>query len=183
MSVKTPIYLKTSSPKKGKKLKLRDMLSGDMISPPLGDFRHRSHIGQSGENDVFGDVSFLKGQHDLLSTLKRSKEPEESGPPKPPRLHLEEPEEEPTYLTRKAPNFITADHRPPSPDPAPEAVGLQQATRLWVAGTHPHSGMTGEDTSSPMSELTTSESMFTFDLDLGPSILGDILKIMDNHKS
>nr|XP_009509087.1 PREDICTED: cdc42 effector protein 2 [Phalacrocorax carbo] len=50
MSTKVPIYLKRGS-RKGKKEKLRDILSSDMISPPLGDFRHtigppfRSHAG------------------------------------------------------------------------------------------------------------------------------------------
>uniref|UniRef100_A0AAY4C7E3 CRIB domain-containing protein n=1 Tax=Denticeps clupeoides TaxID=299321 RepID=A0AAY4C7E3_9TELE len=32
-------------------------LSVDMISPPLGDFRHTMHVGRGG--DVFGDTSFL----------------------------------------------------------------------------------------------------------------------------
>uniref|UniRef100_A0A8C5GMI5 Cdc42 effector protein 1-like n=1 Tax=Gouania willdenowi TaxID=441366 RepID=A0A8C5GMI5_GOUWI len=35
---------------------LRD-LTVDMISPPLGDFRHTMHVGRGG--DVFGDTSFL----------------------------------------------------------------------------------------------------------------------------
>lgn len=32
-------------------------LTLDMISPPLGDFRHTMHVGRGG--DVFGDTSFL----------------------------------------------------------------------------------------------------------------------------
>lgn len=32
-------------------------LTTDMISPPLGDFRHTMHVGRGG--DVFGDTSFL----------------------------------------------------------------------------------------------------------------------------
>ncbi|KAK1785703.1 hypothetical protein P4O66_019054 [Electrophorus voltai] len=32
-------------------------LSADMISPPLGDFRHTMHVGHGG--DIFGDTSFL----------------------------------------------------------------------------------------------------------------------------
>lgn len=32
-------------------------LTPDMISPPLGDFRHTMHVGRGG--DVFGDTSFL----------------------------------------------------------------------------------------------------------------------------
>lgn len=35
----------------------RVSLTTDMISPPLGDFRHTMHVGRKGE--VFGDTSFL----------------------------------------------------------------------------------------------------------------------------
>lgn len=65
MPAKTPIYLKTAH-KKGKKFRLRDVLSPDMISPPLGDFRHTIHIGREGQRDVFGDISFLQGNYELL---------------------------------------------------------------------------------------------------------------------
>ncbi|CAM2111382.1 cdc42 effector protein 3 [Lepidochelys kempii] len=66
MPAKTPIYLKAANNKKGKKFKLRDILSPDMISPPLGDFRHTIHIGKEGQHDVFGDISFLQGNYELL---------------------------------------------------------------------------------------------------------------------
>ncbi|NXF00023.1 BORG1 protein, partial [Menura novaehollandiae] len=65
MSTKVPIYLKRGS-RKGKKEKLRDILSSDMISPPLGDFRHTIHVGSGGEGDTFGDISFLQGKFHLL---------------------------------------------------------------------------------------------------------------------
>lgn len=67
MATKAPIYLKRRS-RKGKKEKLRDILSSDMISPPLGDFRHTIHIGSGGggEDDLFGDLSFLQGKFHLL---------------------------------------------------------------------------------------------------------------------
>ncbi|NXU19226.1 BORG1 protein, partial [Pardalotus punctatus] len=65
MATKVPIYLKRGS-RKGKKEKLRDILSSDMISPPLGDFRHTIHIGSGGERDTFGDISFLQGKFHLL---------------------------------------------------------------------------------------------------------------------
>lgn len=71
MPAKTPMYLKTTTPKKGKKLKLRDVLSGDMISPPLGDVRHSAHVGPEGEGDMFGDVGFLQGKMDMLPSLTR----------------------------------------------------------------------------------------------------------------
>ncbi|KAM4694946.1 cdc42 effector protein 3 [Discoglossus pictus] len=66
MPAKTPIYLKAGNNKKGKKFKLRDILSPDLISPPLGDFRHTIHIGKDGQHDVFGDISFLQGNYELL---------------------------------------------------------------------------------------------------------------------
>ncbi|MEE6475004.1 hypothetical protein FKM82_010574 [Ascaphus truei] len=66
MPAKTPIYLKAGNNKKGKKFKLRDILSSDLISPPLGDFRHTIHIGKDGQHDVFGDISFLQGNYELL---------------------------------------------------------------------------------------------------------------------
>nr|XP_032804480.1 protein transport protein SEC31-like isoform X2 [Petromyzon marinus] len=64
MPVKAPMYLKPGRTSKGKKAaRLRDILSGDMISPPLGDFRHVAHVGSSGgmgeRAAAFGDLSFL----------------------------------------------------------------------------------------------------------------------------
>uniref|UniRef100_A0A8C6TYQ4 CDC42 effector protein (Rho GTPase binding) 3 n=1 Tax=Neogobius melanostomus TaxID=47308 RepID=A0A8C6TYQ4_9GOBI len=50
MPAKAPIYLKPAPNKKGKKCRLRDILSPDMISPPLGDFH----------------ISFLQGNYELL---------------------------------------------------------------------------------------------------------------------
>ncbi|XP_051963598.1 cdc42 effector protein 2 [Xyrauchen texanus] len=72
MPAKTPMYLKTSTPKRGKKFKIRDILSGDMISPPLGDMRHSAHIGPEGTGDMFGDVGFLQGKLDMLPTLNQA---------------------------------------------------------------------------------------------------------------
>ncbi|XP_040263681.1 cdc42 effector protein 1 [Bufo bufo] len=37
-------------------------LTSEMISPPLGDFRHTMHVGRKGE--VFGDTSFLTHCHE-----------------------------------------------------------------------------------------------------------------------
>ncbi|XP_042323301.1 cdc42 effector protein 1 [Sceloporus undulatus] len=40
------------------KRRLKTELTPDMISPPLGDFRHTMHVGRGG--DAFGDTSFLR---------------------------------------------------------------------------------------------------------------------------
>lgn len=45
------------------KRRFKSELSVDMISPPLGDFRHTMHVGRGG--DVFGDTSFLSNYGSL----------------------------------------------------------------------------------------------------------------------
>uniref|UniRef100_A0A8C3BEU0 CRIB domain-containing protein n=1 Tax=Cairina moschata TaxID=8855 RepID=A0A8C3BEU0_CAIMO len=49
------------------KRRLKSELTPDMISPPLGDFRHTMHVGRGG--DVFGDTSFLSN-HGGAETAK-----------------------------------------------------------------------------------------------------------------
>lgn len=67
MPAKAPIYLKNAGGNKGNK-KLREILSTDMISAPLGDFRHTAHVGRGGSRDMFGDTSFIPNQ-DCLTTI------------------------------------------------------------------------------------------------------------------
>ncbi|XP_077718496.1 cdc42 effector protein 2 [Canis aureus] len=204
MSTKVPIYLKRGS-RKGKKEKLRDLLSSDMISPPLGDFRHTIHIGSGGGSDMFGDISFLQGKFHLLpGTVVEG--PEEDGsldlpfqftrtgtlcgrelpdgpspllknaislpviggpqaltlpttqaPPKPPRLHLEIPQ--------------------PSPHPSPQEAGSVDIWRIPEAGSV-HNGLTPElGAEEPF--LSHASSLLSLHVDLGPSILDDVLQIMD----
>ncbi|XP_075401547.1 cdc42 effector protein 2 [Tenrec ecaudatus] len=203
MSTKVPIYLKRSG-RKGKKEKLRDLLSSDMISPPLGDFRHTIHIGSGGGGDMFGDISFLQGKFHLLPGTE-GEGPEDSplelpfpfmrtatvcgqglpdgsspllknaislpviagpqaltlplaqAPPKPPRLHLETPQ--------------------PSP---PEAEGVD----LWRTpeASHAHNGLTPtSEASEPF--LSQASSLLSLHVDLGPSILDDVLQVMDQVPS
>lgn len=204
MSTKAPIYLKRSS-RKGKKEKLRDLLSSDMISPPLGDFRHTIHIGSGGGSDMFGDISFLQGKFHLLPGTA-VEGPEEDGtfnlpfqftrtatlcgrelpegpspllknaislpviggpqaltlpttqaPPKPPRLHLETPQ--------------------PSPQPSPQEAGSVDIWRIPEAGSA-RNGLTPESgTEEPF--LSHASSLLSLHVDLGPSILDDVLQIMD----
>uniref|UniRef100_A0A4W5K0M6 Zgc:154093 n=1 Tax=Hucho hucho TaxID=62062 RepID=A0A4W5K0M6_9TELE len=101
MPAKTPMYLKTTTPKRGKKLKLRDVLSSDMISPPLGDMRHSAHVGPEGEGDMFGDVGFLQGKMDMLPTLNGL-----------PRSHSMERQLEEAYpMNDKGSNHSCNNHR------------------------------------------------------------------------
>ncbi|XP_043931728.1 cdc42 effector protein 2 [Protopterus annectens] len=236
MSTKAPIYLKRGS-RKGKKEKLRDILSSDMISPPLGDFRHTIHIGSGGENDMFGDISFLQGKFHLLPTTisprnsqygmpfefgrtatisshQHMLQPENSSPllknaislpviggpqaltlpsaqapPKPPRLHLEDKAVHPASKP-KAPQDSRATE-------TQNSVMLTEKFNSYQANgsaEHKLQDFKIEETVSfpqnePSSEETAEEpflshagSLFSLHLDLGPSILDDVLQIMDKHQ-
>lgn len=304
MPAKTPMYLKTTTPKKGKKLKLRDVLSGDMISPPLGDVRHSAHVGPDGEDDMFGDVGFLQGKMNMLPSLSRTQNghsrshsverrldddlsakqdshsyayngyhyqhsstgllkstismpvfiAHEQAPPKPPRLHLDDPS--PPSLTSQQSNFH--HHQQPTETSHKQSNGhadnpsqlhptlslfengvvgrlasepcrdisLSPSIRRLVPSSGSLSegssedsmseicgpldvrrglsldsdaGLSNEDLRSERSEspctafqpaaltassgVSRSDSMAGLDLDLGPSILEDVLSIMDRYKT
>ncbi|XP_042337450.1 cdc42 effector protein 3-like [Plectropomus leopardus] len=296
MPAKTPMYLKTTTPKKGKRLRLRDILSGDMISPPLGDVRHSAHVGPEGEGDMFGDVGFLQGKMDMLPALSRTQDgrshsverrledtytsrqdahnyayngyhyqhtadgllkttismpvfiAHEQAPPKPPRLHLDDPS--PPSLPSQQNHFHP--HRQPADSSQKQAnnhadghsqlfengmvgrlasepcrdISLSPAIRRLVPSSGSFSevssedsmsetcgpldvrrglsldsdaGLSNEDLRSERSEspctafhptslmvssgVSRSDSMVGLDLDLGPSIMEDVLSIMDRYKT
>ncbi|KAM3615486.1 uncharacterized protein V6R79_002901 [Siganus canaliculatus] len=294
MPAKTPMYLKTTTPKKGKKLRLRDVLSGDMISPPLGDVRHSAHVGPEGEGDMFGDVGFLQGKMSMLPSLSRGQNgrshsverrgvddafgakqdshsyayngyhyqhsasgllkttismpvfiAHEQAPPKPPRLHLDDPsppllqnhfQQPPSQASHRhghAPGH--AHHPPPSfengvvgrmaSEPCRD-ISLSPTIHKLVPSSGSFSevssedsmsdscgppdvrrglsldsdaGLSNEDLRSDRSEspcapfqpagltappsVARSDSMAGLNLDLGPSILEDVLSIMDRYKT
>lgn len=182
-------------------------LTADMISPPLGDFRHTMHVGRGG--DVFGDTSFLSNHGGSGA----------SGTHRSPR----------SFLARKLQQVRRAGApprrvaSPPTPSPAPPAVSpiiknaislpqLNQATydSLVVgqlsfdaspaSSTDSHSGYgldSGFCTISRLPHqdkprereaglgpepptLRRSDSLLSFrlDLDLGPSLLSELLGVM-----
>lgn len=198
MSAKAPIYLKRGS-RRGKKEKLRDVLSSDMISPPLGDFRHTIHVGSGGCADMFGDVSFLQGKFHLLpggpeaataavpfafpraSTVCSHEAPSPllknavslpllggpraltllpaPAPPKPPRLHLEGREENGRDSTS-------------APPPQPCAAAAAAAN-----------GFAREAGGAETPFLSHAGSLLSLHVDLGPSILEDVLQVMEKHQA
>lgn len=292
MPAKTPMYLKTTTPKKGKKLKLRDVLSGDMISPPLGDVRHSAHVGPEGEGDMFGDVGFLQGKMDMLPSMSRPQNgharshsverqlgdgltdkddthsyayngyhyqhsssgllkntismpvfiAHEQAPPKPPRLHLDDPShhhQHPPGASLKLAGH-TDEQRRPHPtlalcengmvgrlasEPCRD-ISLSPAIRRLVPSSGSFSEGSSEDSMSETcgsldarrglsldsdaclsnedlrsersespctvfhpagltapSGVSRSDSLAGLNLDLGPSILEDVLNIMDRYKT
>ncbi|GCB83243.1 cdc42 effector protein 2 [Scyliorhinus torazame] len=246
MPAKTPMYLKTSTPKRGKKLRLRDVLSSDMISPPLGDFRHSAHIGRGGEGDMFGDISFLQGKYDVLPNLDRStsqstgqglddkcnyegtfnsgtggyptllknavslpafsgaqkSQEQEHAPPKPPRLHLEEGPGQRSLSVSCTTEWLHSSEEmfaiPTLSKAAGSSISLlaesNTSSECSVIGIGELDGKRASIFNSEMSlnngslfpsdaYLSRSESSLGLDLDLGPSILDDVLRIMDGYKT
>ncbi|XP_063001686.1 cdc42 effector protein 2 [Elgaria multicarinata webbii] len=218
-ATKAPIYLKRGS-RRGKKEKLRDILSSDMISPPLGDFRHTIHIGSGGENDMFGDISFLQGKFHLLPRSESNLASDGSGhyvvpfefsrtatisgyeappmeipspllknaislpvigglqaltlpsaqaPPKPPRLHLDD----------RAPPQATD---PPVLDPAHSGRTSEPLHAPNGKCAAPLNGFT-EGEKQDEAFLTHAGSLLSLHVDLGPSILDDVLQVMDKHQT
>ncbi|XP_072102166.1 cdc42 effector protein 2-like isoform X2 [Mobula birostris] len=190
MSAKPPVPLKWGS-HRGKK-KPREALSSEMISPPLGDFRHTIHIGSRGADDVFGDLSFLEGKLHLLpgrlSDLRPRPPPSSSAelgrtaslregdhlplspllqnavslpalggpraPPKPPRLHLDSKDSESREKEPAGRAETSGENRISKKVPAARAEAL----------------------------LPHAVSLLSLQLDLGPSILDDILEVMEQKK-
>lgn len=116
MPAKTPIYLKTPTDRKGRRLKLRDILSGDMISPPLGDVRHSAHVGPQGPGDMFGDVAFLQGNMNMLPSLNAPlNEPKHSSQALSPSQKLYPTISPPLWSTTSLPLLMAQEQAPPKP--------------------------------------------------------------------
>ncbi|XP_026963375.1 cdc42 effector protein 1 [Sagmatias obliquidens] len=182
-------------------------LTADMISPPLGDFRHTMHVGRGG--DVFGDTSFLSNHGGSSRGTHRS-----------PRSFLAKK----LQLVRRVGAPPRRMASPPAPSPAPPAISpiiknaislpqLNQAAydslvvgklsfdRSPATSTDGHSSYgldsgfctisrlprpekprdRDRDSSFPSEpELRRSDSLLSFrlDLDLGPSLLSELLGVM-----
>uniref|UniRef100_A0A8B9MZ48 CDC42 effector protein 4 n=1 Tax=Accipiter nisus TaxID=211598 RepID=A0A8B9MZ48_9AVES len=107
-----PILKQLVSNSAHSKRRSRADLTAEMISAPLGDFRHTMHVGRAG--DAFGDTSFL---------------------------------------TSKA------------GEPGPEVGEEPGASKPSLGAGMKHA-----------------ESIMSFHIDLGPSMLGDVLSIMDKEQ-
>lgn len=184
-------------------------LTADMISPPLGDFRHTMHVGRGG--DVFGDTSFLSNHGGSSGGTHRS-----------PRSFLAKKLQQVRRVGAPARRIAS----PPAASPAPPAVSpiiknaislpqLNQAaydslvvsklsfssSPAGSADDHSSYGLDSgfctisrvprpekpcdrdrdRDSSFPSEpELRRSDSLLSFrlDLDLGPSLLSELLGVM-----
>ncbi|XP_008273694.1 cdc42 effector protein 4 [Stegastes partitus] len=197
------------------KRRSRADLTAEMISAPLGDFRHTMHVGRGG--DAFGDTSFLS---------TRSGEP-----PKEPETKQGSPGPKPGLLSRTfrsskrsqsvnrgdkydynvvpsagssqfVKNAISLpylnDESAHRGHQLPKSVSSSPMKKLTEIESKPANGAAamatidaefdernfGELTDLPPSMpkgsgLKHAESMMSFHIDLGPSMLGDILSVME----
>ncbi|XP_042200888.1 cdc42 effector protein 1-like [Callorhinchus milii] len=192
---KFPVLKNLVSGSHGKR-RARPELTVDMISPPLGDFRHTMHVGRGG--DVFGDTSFLSqhggggrggegggqrvgGKASLLARAMRSvakspARPREHSPPRPPappppvspiiKNAVSLPHLANTHTcTQERLNFRSA------PTGLGEPYGLQSGFC-----TLPRYSRAEKPQEQP--PLPRPDSLLTFDLDLGPSMLSEVLEAM-----
>ncbi|KAK9533533.1 hypothetical protein VZT92_008645 [Zoarces viviparus] len=182
--------------------KHREVLSVNMISLPLADFRHISHIGNDAHTDSFGDLSFLKMGHNLLLQSSQSEQNlflACSPPPKPPRLNLGEAEgsKGPDCSARHKNNASQRRKKCSSMPLLDREEGEAQMEKEDgyksgnnVAPNLPRNLGRGSLTSDRDEDSTETchktvrqhedeDSGFSFSLDLGPSILDDVLQVMD----
>ncbi|KAM6145289.1 cdc42 effector protein 1 [Phoenicopterus ruber ruber] len=184
------------------KRRLKSELTPDMISPPLGDFRHTMHVGRGG--DVFGDTSFLsnhggadtaKANNFFARTLRhvrrtplrsRGSAGQVGASPAPPAVSpiiknaVSLPQlNEGTYdgggsrgLTSKfsfksASNSFSKTH---------QAYGLESG--FCTIPRVPRLEKAQESTFPGEAELKRSDSLLSFRLDLGPSLMSELLQVM-----
>ncbi|KAG2464595.1 BORG5 protein, partial [Polypterus senegalus] len=203
------------------KRRYKSDLTVDMISPPLGDFRHTMHVGRGG--DVFGDTSFLSnhggggggGGTDadanksggLFSRTLRHvrKTPasrvrggsRELSPPPPaispiiknaislPQLVDDTPN---GGLQRELFKSLSTSEREPSFSYGFES-GFCTLPRLSRSEKH-SSGFQDSDVRSHTppadlchsSELQHSDSLTSFTLDLGPSLMSEVMELIERSE-
>lgn len=182
MPLRTLLYRKPSSGRWASRLsKRKEVLSVNMISLPLADFRHLSHIGNGAHMDSFGDLSFLKMGHGLLLQSSQSEQNifmACSPPPKPPRLNLDEAvgSEGPESHQLNAPQ----KKKKCSSMPLLDTEDGELDEEKWCQ--RENKDKTSVD-SSDKGVGQEEDSSFSFSLDLGPSILEDVLQVMEKlHK-
>ncbi|KAK1793904.1 hypothetical protein P4O66_010830 [Electrophorus voltai] len=209
------------------KRRFKGDLTLDMISPPLGDFRHTMHVGRGG--DVFGDTSFLSnhggagnaGDGDSLTASEKSegffsrtlryvrKTPDRpqggskdlSPPPPPispiiknavslPRLDVDSPNgcpvkvlfpsspksEDSTYSYGVESGFVTLP-RLSRTERSPQGASPSGCAAEVCRGSLTDGGL--RFLTCPNS-LSPSDSMNSFTVDLGPSLMSEVFAMIDS---
>lgn len=174
----------------GSKRRSRADLTVEMISAPLADFRHTMHIGRGG--DAFGDTSFLDTPHESTNQV-----PKNGLLPRRFRGSKRSPSERHSSATSymlPANSAVSLPYVNEDQDTAwhlPKSTSLnfsEMSGKLAVMGgrgLEVEEQSFGEPSELPMFTPTSgrrmkrAESILSFHIDLGPSMLGDVLGVMD----
>ncbi|XP_051899075.1 cdc42 effector protein 1-like [Pristis pectinata] len=202
---KLPVF-KNLVPGSHSKRRLKPELTSDMISSPLGDFRHTMHVGRGG--DVFGDTSFLSdhggekaregAKSNLLVRALRNvrKSPmrnssREVSPPPVVSPIIKNAVSLPHLLEIKNGsverlNFKTVMS---SPEVMDGSYGLESGfctLPRWSRLDKPKDTLAKVDSAKPSEdlelvdlELPRTDSLLSFSVDLGPSLMSEVLAVME----
>ncbi|NWT08026.1 BORG4 protein, partial [Vireo altiloquus] len=212
-----PILKQLVSNSAHSKRRSRADLTAEMISAPLGDFRHTMHVGRAG--DAFGDTSFLTSKAgepvpevgeepgaskpSLLSRRFRSSKRSQSvtrgdrrdmlGSLRDSALFVKNAVSLPQLNEKDVDRSAGQLPKSLSSSPVkklPEEVSPEEQQRPNGAAAGP--GLDerdfGDITDLPVvvakggTGLKHAESIMSFHIDLGPSMLGDVLSIMDKDQ-
>ncbi|XP_041132012.1 cdc42 effector protein 3-like [Polyodon spathula] len=192
MPRKSSLFMRSLVAKRSRKQKMKEVLNADMISMPLGDFRHLSHIGR--DEDPFGDLSFLQGSHKLL----KSAQSEHNlliacnPPPKPPRIHNDRPQSphsgqqtELSFSTKKYSVSMSMLDNLDSEESWQEGIEDQEESRgLALTDRATKQDPSLEKDTKNKSPHNSEPDLYPYPafLDLGPSILDDVLQVMNKHE-
>lgn len=174
----------------GSKRRSRADLTVEKISAPLADFRHTMHVGHGG--DAFGDTSFLNMPHESTNQVQTSSLL--------PRRFRGSKSSQSKRNSSAMGYMIPADSAITLPylrEDQDVTLSVPQSTSLNLQKMKKKSAVLGEwgleveeQRFGNPRELTTftppssrgmkhAESMLSFHVDLGPSMLGDVLGVMD----
>ncbi|NXI63388.1 BORG4 protein, partial [Anseranas semipalmata] len=215
-----PILKQLVSNSAHSKRRSRADLTAEMISAPLGDFRHTMHVGRAG--DAFGDTSFLTSKAgepgpevgeepgaskpSLLSRRFRSSKRSQSvtrgdrrdmlGSLRDSALFVKNAVSLPQLNEKEVDRSAGQLPKSLSSSPVkkmPEEMSPEEQQRLNGAAAGPLSPSLDERDFGDITELPVvvaksgagmkhAESIMSFHIDLGPSMLGDVLSIMDKEQ-
>ncbi|KFO76340.1 cdc42 effector protein 4 [Cuculus canorus] len=215
-----PILKQLVSNSAHSKRRSRADLTAEMISAPLGDFRHTMHVGRAG--DAFGDTSFLTSKAgepgleageepgaskpSLLSRRFRSSKRSQSvtrgdrrdmlGSLRDSALFVKNAVSLPQLNEKEVDRSAGQLPKSLSSSPVkklPEEVSPEEQQRPNGAAAGPLSPGLDERDFGDITELPVvvaksgagmkhAESIMSFHIDLGPSMLGDVLSIMDKEE-
>ncbi|KAM3922720.1 cdc42 effector protein 5 isoform 1-T3 [Leptodactylus fuscus] len=152
--------------------KKRTRIDREMISAPLGDFRHTMHVGRGG--DVFGDTSFLSNHGP--SSAPTVDVPKKNGLLKIAGDH-EENKMADSLSQLSQSSGIGSGAGSVSSSPVNNVSSKED--NLWNNSNPVGNSDQFDWISSGDCGLKHAESMLSFHLDLGPSILDDVLGVMN----